>query len=97
MGLFAFSVLALALFVQLHHQLGPAYDVPRAGDAVVVTGASSGIGRDAALHLANAGHTVFAGVRKQGEPDALSGVSNVVPVILDVTQQQHHVLDEEFT
>ena len=32
--------------------------------AVVITGASTGIGRSAALYLAERGYTVFAGVRK---------------------------------
>ena len=38
--------------------------------AVLVTGASSGMGRACALRLDRAGFTVFAGVRK--EKDALS-------------------------
>ena len=43
---------------------------PSKKDAVLVTGASSGIGRDAALSLASQGFTVFACIRKpkDGEP-----------------------------
>jgi NAD(P)-dependent dehydrogenase (short-subunit alcohol dehydrogenase family) len=39
--------------------------------AVVITGASSGIGRAAALRLAPAGWRVFAGVRRQADAESL--------------------------
>ena len=39
---------------------------------VVITGASTGIGRAAAEHLAKQGWQVFAGVRKQEDADALT-------------------------
>lgn len=54
---------------------------------IVVTGASTGIGRDAALHLAEQGYTVYGGVRKQSDADALKklGGNNIIPVILDVS------------
>jgi len=55
--------------------------------AVVVTGASSGIGRATALALAERGFRVFAGVRKTKDGESLSSESGglVVPIILDVT------------
>ena len=55
--------------------------------AVVVTGTSSGIGRACALLLARQGFTVFAGVRKTSDGDALrkDGGDRVIPVQLDVT------------
>jgi len=56
--------------------------------AVFVTGCSSGIGRTAALHLAQKGLVVFAGVRKQQDAEQLGkDSSNIVPVLVDVTKQ----------
>jgi NAD(P)-dependent dehydrogenase (short-subunit alcohol dehydrogenase family) len=55
-------------------------------DAIVVTGASTGIGRATALRLANAGMHVFAGVRKQSDAEALRQSSpSITPLLLDVT------------
>lgn len=57
--------------------------------AVLVTGASTGIGEAAALHLASLGHLVFAGVRQDADGERLSaaGGDRLVPVRLDVTDQ----------
>ena len=54
---------------------------------IVVTGASSGIGRACALHFAGLGFTVFAGVRREEDARALESVApeNLVPIHLDVT------------
>ncbi len=51
---------------------------------VLVTGASSGIGRATALDLARRGFRVFAGVRKVEDAEALRG-EGLAPVTLDVT------------
>ncbi|HLK41541.1 MAG TPA: SDR family oxidoreductase [Polyangiaceae bacterium] len=54
---------------------------------VVITGASSGIGRATALYLADKGFRVFAGVRKPADAETLRIESGgrVVPVEIDVT------------
>ena len=54
---------------------------------VVVTGASTGIGRAAAEHLAAQGWKVFAGVRKHSDGEPLKQASdNITPLILDVAK-----------
>lgn len=57
---------------------------------VLVTGASTGIGRATALRLDNAGWRVFAGVRREEDAQALSeaGTANLSPLLLDVTDAE---------
>jgi len=57
------------------------------GSTVLVTGASTGIGRATALRLAAAGWRVFAGVRRDADGRALADASagSLTPVALDVT------------
>jgi NAD(P)-dependent dehydrogenase (short-subunit alcohol dehydrogenase family) len=56
------------------------------GKAVLVTGASSGIGRSIAETLASNGAFVYAGARKQKDIDELSQIKNIVGIRLDVTK-----------
>lgn len=57
-----------------------------ANDAVLVTGASTGIGHAIAMHLAGNGYTVYAGVRKEGERERMEAQhERIRPIILDVT------------
>ena len=56
--------------------------------AVIITGASSGIGKDTALVLAKAGYQVFAGVRKKKDFEGWTGQPNVTPVVLDVAREE---------
>lgn len=71
--------------------------------AVVITGASTGIGAACALHLDRLGFAVFAGVRKSEDGVALqkAGSDRLVPLALDVTDlttvQKAHVAVLEAT
>ncbi|ORZ36196.1 hypothetical protein BCR44DRAFT_55539 [Catenaria anguillulae PL171] len=68
----------------------PAVREKIATDAVLVTGASTGIGYDAAIALAKRGIVVFAGVRQQKDLDRLLdlSISTLVPIQLDVASPQ---------
>ncbi len=61
----------------------PSGDTPR--QAVLVTGASVGIGRKVVERLAAEGFFVFAGARKAQDLEALDAIANVKAVRLDVT------------
>src|ERR1700687_455231 len=53
--------------------------------AVLVTGASTGIGRKITERLAKEGYFVYAGARKEQDLRALGAIRNVQAVRLDVT------------
>ena len=60
---------------------------PRGG-AVVVTGASSGIGEACALRLANGGFDVFAGARKDEDLERLDALhERITPLKIDVADE----------
>ncbi|WP_282134155.1 SDR family oxidoreductase [Seonamhaeicola maritimus] len=54
--------------------------------AVLVTGASSGIGLKITEQLSNKGYFVYAGARKQEDLERLSTIKNVQSIKLDVTK-----------
>ena len=54
---------------------------------VLVTGATRGIGRATAAHLAAAGWDVLAGVRRREDGDALAA-ERITPLLLDVTDAE---------
>jgi NAD(P)-dependent dehydrogenase (short-subunit alcohol dehydrogenase family) len=58
------------------------------GRAVLVTGASTGIGRATAELLAEHGFHVYAGARSQEDIDALNAIENIEAVRLDVTKPE---------
>ena len=55
---------------------------------ILITGASSGIGRETALQLARKGHKVFAGIRRKIDKLEIENLhENITGVYLDVTNQ----------
>ncbi len=59
---------------------------PMARPAILITGASTGIGAACAADLARRGFRVFAGVRKDTDGERLKDQSaDIVPLLLDVT------------
>jgi NAD(P)-dependent dehydrogenase (short-subunit alcohol dehydrogenase family) len=58
--------------------------------AVVVTGASTGIGEATALHLASLGYRVLAGVRNAHDFERMrTAAAGIEPVMLDITDEEH--------
>lgn len=55
--------------------------------SVLVTGATTGIGRNLAETLAKKGYHVYAGARKDKDMKALNAIDNITAVRLDVTKQ----------
>ncbi len=56
--------------------------------SVLVTGASTGIGRATAQRLSESGFRVFAGVRTESDAESLRA-AGIQPLILDVTNAEH--------
>ncbi len=55
--------------------------------SILITGASTGIGRNLTETLAESGYHVYAGARKDKDLAALDAIDNVTAVQLDVTKQ----------
>ena len=64
-----------------------AQGAPTAQQAVLVTGASTGIGRKMTELLASKGYFVYAGARKEQDLKDLATIPNVQPLKLDVTSK----------
>jgi len=89
--LFSTAVAVAFSAVWIHKKVHVEYKVHQSG-CVLVTGASTGIGRSAALALLEHGFTVHAGVRRLTDADKLrlaAGTSEkrLVPMLLDVTKE----------
>ena len=58
--------------------------------AVVITGASTGIGKATALHLDGLGFKVYAGVRRERDGEALREEASpeLTPILLDVREEE---------
>jgi len=84
------SVVAVSIFLSLLPPLVCGAEVSDAGKgkmkAVLVTGASTGIGRKITERLATDGYFVYAGARKDSDLKALGAIKNVQAVRLDVTR-----------
>ena len=66
----------------------PAFgDEPSTQKAVLITGATSGIGRNAAERLAKAGYFVYAGARNDKDLEELTAIENIQGIRLDVNKQ----------
>jgi NAD(P)-dependent dehydrogenase (short-subunit alcohol dehydrogenase family) len=84
------TVLLAALAITLSTSVSAprAYaDEAESQKAVLITGASTGIGRNAAERLAAAGYFVYAGARKPADIAELNKIANVMAIRLDVTDQ----------
>ncbi len=57
---------------------------------ILISGASTGIGRASSVHMARKGHTVYAGVRSQKSFDSITklNVNGLQPVFLDVCDEK---------
>jgi len=85
---YSISVLGLALIAACLVAMPTVVHASEAEQkSILVTGASTGIGRNLAETLAEAGHHVYAGARKQEDLDALDAIENITAVRLDVTKQ----------
>ena len=81
-----FAILIVSFTALLVHPGARAETVP-AQKAVLVTGASSGLGRAMTEAMAAQGYFVYAGARKDKDMEELNAIENVQAVRLDVNKQ----------
>ena len=80
-----FRCLVAALLVLAFSAPGPVYGGEQ--KSILITGASTGIGRNLAETLAAEGYHVYAGARKDADLAELEAIENITAVRLDVTKQ----------
>lgn len=78
---------SLVLLATLHFIATPQNVLAQDQKSILVTGASTGIGRHLAESLATAGYHVYAGARKDKDLAELGAIENITAVRLDVTKQ----------
>ncbi len=63
---------------------------PGSRDPIVITGTSTAIGAACALRLADAGYSVFAGVRRTADAEALAAQTSgeLMPLLMDITDAE---------
>lgn len=79
------NCILVLLFLMTAYQ-GRSQDSRTAQKAVLVTGATSGIGLKITEELSAKGYFVYAGARKQADIDRLNAMDNVKSIKLDVTK-----------
>ncbi len=86
--MFRMRIASLILLAALPTSGNVANSADRDQKAILVTGASTGIGRKITERLAADGYFVYAGARKEADLQALGAIKNVQAVRLDVTKSQ---------
>ena len=82
-----FTILIISCTALLVHQGANAENAP-GQKAVLVTGASSGLGRTMTETMAAQGYFVYAGARKDKDMEELNAIENVQAIRLDVNKQE---------
>ena len=85
MRVITISLMCLLAAPVLSEEAAPAANLQK---AILVTGASTGIGRNLVERLAADGYFVYAGARKESDLKALQAIRNVQALRLDVTSPQ---------
>jgi NAD(P)-dependent dehydrogenase (short-subunit alcohol dehydrogenase family) len=82
--------LVIGILIALNSYYAPvlASTAEHSQKSVLVTGASSGIGKNIAHTLAAKGYRVYAGARKPADLKALNSIENIRSIRLDVTIQE---------
>jgi NAD(P)-dependent dehydrogenase (short-subunit alcohol dehydrogenase family) len=81
---------SITVFLAVLLPISPVSADHHVGDqkAVLITGATTGIGRVTAEHLAAEGFFVYAGARKDADMDELNKIDNIMAVRIDVTKPE---------